>query len=92
MRRPTQSPRNTVTPLGDKPLVDVSTDEALGPDYAKLQTELLSLSQNSKQIVAEKSGHFVIIDRPDVVIDAIRQVLQSVRNNARLWNNALAQN
>jgi len=79
-------------PLGDKPLVDVSTDEALGPDYAKLQTELLSLSQNSKQIVAEKSGHFVIIDRPDVVIDAIRQVLQSVRNNARLWNNALAQN
>src|SRR5438477_7732640 len=28
-------------PLGDKPLVDVSTDEALGPDYAKLQTELL---------------------------------------------------
>src|SRR5437879_1067960 len=72
-------------PLGDKPLVDVSTDEALGPDYAKLQTELLSLSQNSKQIVAEKSGHFVIIDRPDVVIDAIRQVVQSVRNNSKLF-------
>jgi hypothetical protein len=50
-------------PLGDKPLVDVSTDEALGPDYAKLQTEFLSLSQNSKQIIAEKSGHFVMIDR-----------------------------
>ena len=71
-------------PLGDKPLVDVSTDEALGPDYVKLQTELLSLSQNSKQIIAEKSGHFVIIDRPDVVIDAIRQVVQSVRNNSKL--------
>jgi pimeloyl-ACP methyl ester carboxylesterase len=71
-------------PLGDKPLVDVSTDEALGPDYVKLQTELLSLSQNSKQIIAEKSGHFVIIDRPDVVIDAIRQVVQSVRSNAKL--------
>ena len=71
-------------PLGDKPLVDVSTDEALGPDYAKLQTELLSLSQNSKQIIAEKSGHFIIIDRPDVVIDAIRQVVQSVRSNAKL--------
>ena len=71
-------------PLGDKPLVDISTDEALGPDYVKLQTELLSLSQNSKQIIAEKSGHFVIIDRPDVVIDAISQVVQSVRNNAKL--------
>jgi pimeloyl-ACP methyl ester carboxylesterase len=71
-------------PLGDKPLVDISTDEALGPDYAKLQTELLSLSQNSKQIIAKNSGHFVIIDRPDVVVDAIRQVVESARNNAKL--------
>jgi|SRR5271155_3715115 pimeloyl-ACP methyl ester carboxylesterase len=71
-------------PLGDKPLVDVSTDGSHGPDYVKLQTYLLSLSQNSKEIIAEKSGHFVIIDRPDVVIDAISQVVQSVRKNAKL--------
>ena len=71
-------------PLGDKPLVDISTDENLGPEYVKLQNALLSLSQNSKQIVAKKSGHFVIIDRPDVVIDAVRQVVQSVRNHAKL--------
>ena len=71
-------------PLGDKPLVDVSTDEDRNPDYVKLQTALLSLSQNSKEIIAEKSGHFVIIDRPDVVIDAIRRVVQSVRNKAKL--------
>jgi pimeloyl-ACP methyl ester carboxylesterase len=72
-------------PLGDKPLVDVSTDMgAQVPDYAKLQTELLSLSRNSKQIIAEKSGHFIIIDRPDVVIEAIRQAVQSVRNSTKL--------
>jgi len=71
-------------PLGDKPLVDVSTDEDRNPDYVKLQTDLLSLSQNSREIIAEKSGHFVIIDRPDVVIDAIRQVVQAVRNKAQL--------
>jgi pimeloyl-ACP methyl ester carboxylesterase len=71
-------------PLGDKPVVDVSTDEDRNPDYVKLQTELLSLSQDSREIIAEKSGHFVIIDRPDVVIDAIRQAVQSVRNNAKL--------
>ncbi|HKN74357.1 MAG TPA: alpha/beta hydrolase [Candidatus Acidoferrum sp.] len=70
--------------LGDKPLIDVSTNGIRSPDYDKLQTELLSLSQNSKQIVAEKSGHFVIIDRPDVVIDAISQVVQSVRKNTKL--------
>jgi len=71
-------------PLGDKPLVDISTDENLGPEYVKLQNALLSLSQNSKQIVAEKSSHFVIIDRPDVVIDGVRQAVQSARNNRKL--------
>jgi pimeloyl-ACP methyl ester carboxylesterase len=72
-------------PLGDKPLVDVSAD--MGdqfPDYAKFQTELLSLSQNSKQIVADNSSHFIIIDRPDVVVDAISQVVRSVQNKAKL--------
>ena len=39
-------------PFGDKPLIDVSTNENHSPDYAKLQTELLSLSQNSKQLAA----------------------------------------
>ena len=71
-------------PLGDKPLVDISTNEFRGPEYDKLQSDLLSLSQNSKQMVAENSGHFIIIDRPDVVIDAIRRVVQSVHNNAKL--------
>lgn len=80
-------------PLGDKPLVDVSAGNTppLPPPvaeqwhikYAELQTKLLSLSRNSKQLVAENSGHFIIIDRPDVVIDAIRQVVQSVRNNSK---------
>jgi len=70
--------------LGDKPLVDVSTDMMRSPEYIKFQTDLLSLSRNSKEIIAEKSDHFVIIDRPDVVIDAIRQVVQSVHNSAKL--------
>ncbi len=52
--------------------------------YAQLQTELLSLSLNSKQMIAKQSGHFVIIDRPDVIVDAINQVVRSVRNKAPL--------
>jgi pimeloyl-ACP methyl ester carboxylesterase len=78
-------------PLGDKPLIDISTD--LGArilEYAQLQTKLLALSQNSKQIVAENSGHFVIIDRPDVVIDAISQIVQSIRNNIKLGQTPLS--
>lgn len=71
-------------PLGDKPVVDVSTNEFRSPEYEKLQTDLLSLSRNSKELIAEKSGHFVIIDRPDVVIDGVRQAVQSARNNTKL--------
>ena len=76
--------KERVHPLGDRPLVDVSTSEDRNAEYVKLQTLLLSLSRNSKEIIADKSGHFVMIDRPDVIVDAIRQVVHSVRNNAKL--------
>jgi pimeloyl-ACP methyl ester carboxylesterase len=68
--------------LGDKPLVDITTVDSARA--TELQIKLLSLSQNSKQVIAEKSGHFIIIDRPDVVVDAVSQVVRSVRNNAKL--------
>jgi pimeloyl-ACP methyl ester carboxylesterase len=81
-------------PLGDKPLVDVTAGnlppvppamaEKQASRYAELQTKLLSLSSNSKQLTAESSGHFIIIDRPDVVINAIEQVVRSVRNGRKL--------
>jgi len=80
--------------LGDKPLVDVTAGnlppvppamaEKQASKYAELQTKLLALSSNSKQLTAENSGHFITIDRPDVVIDAIEQVVRSVRTNAKL--------
>src|SRR2546429_4335087 len=68
IRRP---PRSTLFPYTTlfRSLVDVSTDMMRSPEYIKFQTDLLSLSRNSKEIIAEKSGHFVIIDRPDVVIE-----------------------
>jgi pimeloyl-ACP methyl ester carboxylesterase len=68
-------------PLGDKPLVDVDTNESAG---AELQKQLLALSGNSKEMTAENSGHFVIIDRPDVVVEAIGQVVRSARNKTPL--------
>ena len=81
-------------PLGDKPLLDVSAGnlppvpppmaEKQASTYAELQTKLISLSTNSKQIVAENSGHFIIIDRPDLVIEAIQKVVSAIRNNTKL--------
>jgi len=45
-----------------------------------LQQELVSLSTQGKQIIAEKSGHNIHWDQPDLVIDAIREILAQVRS------------
>ncbi len=71
-----------VHPLGNKPLIEVSIDKNRNLAYVELQSRLLS--QNSKEMVAENSSHLVIIDRPDVVIDAISRVVRSVHTNSKL--------
>lgn len=67
------------------PLVVVSTSNDT-PGYSKLQSELLSLSKNSKQIIATKSLHSVEISEPEVAIEAIRQVVEAVRGHVKLKN------
>jgi pimeloyl-ACP methyl ester carboxylesterase len=47
--------------------------------WQELQAELAKLSSNSQMIVAEKSGHGIQIDQPSLVVDAIRQMFESVR-------------
>jgi pimeloyl-ACP methyl ester carboxylesterase len=64
--------------LGDLPLTVVSTGND-SPNYAKLQSQLLSLSRNSRQTFAAKSFHAVQIDQPEIVIKAIRQMVETVR-------------
>ena len=48
--------------------------------WQTLQRDLLKLSSHSTQIVAEKSGHYIHRDQPQVVIDAIRAMVDQVRN------------
>ena len=54
-------------PLGDKPLINFIMENS--PRTTELQNKMLSFSHNSKQMIVEKSGHFIIIDKPDVVRD-----------------------
>ena len=39
------------------------------------QSELVALSSVSKQVIAEQSGHYIQLDQPDLVIDAIREIV-----------------
>lgn len=46
------------------------------------QRDLATLSPRGRQIVAGNSGHFVQLDEPEVVIDAIREVVAESRRSA----------
>jgi pimeloyl-ACP methyl ester carboxylesterase len=48
-----------------------------------LSSELAARSKVGKLIIVRRSSHFIQIDRPDVVIAAIRRVVQTVRMEAR---------
>ena len=72
--------RRAAQPLGNMPLAVISTGNDL-PNYKKLQTELLALSSRSRQFMAKNSFHSVEIDQPEVVVDAIRQVVDLVRES-----------
>ena len=78
--------------LGDIPLVVLTAgrrsasplplDIAERLDQVRLETqqELLTLSSHSTHVIAEESGHGIQEDQPDLVIEAIRQVVEEARN------------
>ncbi len=47
--------------------------------WQELQEDLARLSSNSQMLVAEKSGHGIQIDQPSLVVDAIRQMVETAR-------------
>jgi len=61
----------------DKPSADLPPDLAIPTNDAweKMQEELAHLSTRGTQSIARGSSHYVQIDRPDVVIEAVRSVL-----------------
>lgn len=74
--------------LGDLPLVVLAHDASSVPTgvssadavqteatWRQLQEELAQLSSAGSLVVAEESGHNIALDRPDLVLAAIQQVL-----------------
>jgi pimeloyl-ACP methyl ester carboxylesterase len=80
-----------ITSLGNIPLVvlyrgiDDDPTPGLTPEENKqrwlgLQTELAALSLQGKLVEADKSGHHIQLDQPNLVIDAIQQVLTATHS------------
>jgi pimeloyl-ACP methyl ester carboxylesterase len=47
--------------------------------WTQYQQDLVKLSSDSTQVIAESSGHSVPTDRPDVVAEAIRKIIEQLQ-------------
>ena len=63
---------------------DEQANKQLLEDHDRLQIDLVSLSNNSKQIIAKQSGHHIQLEQPTLVTDAIKQVVNAVRRKTKL--------
>jgi hypothetical protein len=78
--------------LGDMPLIVISAGKLSSAAainlsaeeqaqmmavWAELQAELVALSSAGEQVTAEGAEHFVHRNRPELVIDAIREVVEA---------------
>jgi pimeloyl-ACP methyl ester carboxylesterase len=83
--------------LGDMPLVVLSrglTQMSTGPGVSAedvtgfkaaedaMQAEMAALSTRGKQIIAEDCGHHIHVEQPQLVIHAIREVVEAVRSES----------
>jgi CubicO group peptidase (beta-lactamase class C family)/pimeloyl-ACP methyl ester carboxylesterase len=68
------------------PGLSVEASERL---WSEQQADLVTLLPNSQHIFAEESGHYIQLEQPDLVIDAIAHVIQAVRDPSR-WGTPAA--
>jgi pimeloyl-ACP methyl ester carboxylesterase len=88
----------TASSLGSMPLVVLSHDpdkgglpEIIGADLAKqteiaggqMQEELSQLSTRGSRVVAKGATHYIQLDRPDLVIDAVHLAVDTSRNGPK---------
>jgi len=78
-------------PLGDLPVTVVTHGvpvtegvpehlrTAVENAWQKMQAELAGISSEASLVVAERSGHNIHIEQPEIIVDAIQQVLSSRR-------------
>jgi D-alanyl-D-alanine carboxypeptidase len=68
------------------PGLSVEASERL---WGEQQADLTTLLPNSQQILAGESGHYIQLDQPELVIDAIGDVIENVRDSSR-WGTPAA--
>lgn len=84
--------------FGTVPVVSIKSNSFFKPSFwtmfiplkganklrEKMHLELRKLSTNYLQVEAGKSSHFVWIDQPDIIVDAVKTVLNQINSSDRL--------
>jgi pimeloyl-ACP methyl ester carboxylesterase len=70
-----------VTSLSDVPLLIISSGDQT-PDTIAQHRQLAYLSSQGRHIVATKSGHWIQFDEPDLVVAAIREMVERARKSS----------
>ena len=80
-------------PLGDIPVIVLTRGKSEYPETEegkqvneerkRMQSDLLQLSRDSKQTIATESGHHIQLDDPDLVVRAIREVVDSAQRRGK---------
>jgi len=67
------------SPLRDMPLTVLGATLDRVDGWIELQKDLPNILPNSKFILVDNCGHWIQRERPDLVIEAIRQIVEEVR-------------
>ena len=67
--------------LGHWPLIVLAADESvrMDPQWTVVQRHQAGMSTKGRLIVVAGSGHYIQLDQPEVVIDAVQQVVMQAR-------------
>ena len=63
------------------PVVVITGGRGADENWRQLQRDQASLSERGCLMIVEESGHVVSVDQPEVVVDAIRTVVQTARGH-----------
>lgn len=76
MRQSLREVGDSSVDFGNKPLVVLTGGRRRAEWWHHMHEDLSRLSTNSEWQVVDDAGHFIQHDRPDVVVDAVRRVIE----------------
>jgi pimeloyl-ACP methyl ester carboxylesterase len=72
-----------VTTLGTLPLIVLSRGKDMDAESAASQARYLQLSTDSQHLVADQSGHRIMIEQPEAAIAAILQMVEEIHQTVK---------